>query len=786
MSYPYRNPRVQIDLPQPDPDSRLILNHETGKYLRLGLREFNWLNLFDGQRHVREFPALLGQEEALVQELVRRMAAAKLICLSDEPVELQPIILTADSTVKTKRVEWTSFGQLRIHLGQPKAFLDRIAPVTRPFLSRVGIMGAILFSLLGLALALSQGSEFVAAVRNFPWHLGQTITVIALIFATTVLHELGHAVVCHYFGAPVRSLGLMIFYLQPAAYADVTDSWQLKNRWHRVAISAAGVYVQAIIASAAVMLWSVMRLTGHAAGGDMVVIFVALNLALIAFNVLPFTRLDGYWMLSNIVGIPNLRDRAMEWVRASMRAALTRRPIDPKRLRYNGVLAMPALDRTLLGAFGMTAIVFGTSMWIGGLGFLFRIARWLHFGTTRSFFAVGAFLAVMGGVFVGSRLLAARRAARRAAQPATGPRRPAVSALSAVVKHVIDPQRAVRLNPHLLVVENGDGTITFAWSTPDALTVEAPPSLFDALPLFRNGSTTMAQLTESPFWTPQIDSIVQRLWHGRHLRYASDWELPAEHIRYSRQLGWLSNNTQVRGKEADVLARLRDASVTLLGVGGLGTHVAWNLAACGIGEIHLVDGDTIELTNLNRQLFYTPDDIGQRKVDVCAERLRQFNPQIRVRTTHQYLNNIDDLYKVCEGSSFVVRAIDSPEDALRWVNEVCVRLGIPYSGAGFFPQGTVVGPTVIPGESSCLACNFEPIQRRFDRGTGGTLAPLVFSTAGLLANEVVTYLGGFGTAKTIGRVLAIDAPALNFSYSDIPRNPACAVCGQQEERRAIA
>src|SRR3954471_1641778 len=86
MSYPYRNPRVQIDLPQPEPDSRLILNHETGRYLRLGLREFDWLTRLDGHLHVRDVGVMLGQEQPLVEELLRRLAGAKLICFSDEAV----------------------------------------------------------------------------------------------------------------------------------------------------------------------------------------------------------------------------------------------------------------------------------------------------------------------------------------------------------------------------------------------------------------------------------------------------------------------------------------------------------------------------------------------------------------------------------------------------------------------------------------------------------------------------------------------------------------------------
>jgi molybdopterin/thiamine biosynthesis adenylyltransferase len=607
----------------------------------------------------------------------------------------------------------------------------------------------------------------------------QTLAIVGLIFTTTFIHELGHAVVCDYYGADVRSLGIMVFYLQPAAYADVTDSWQLRNRWHRVAISAAGIYVQALISSFSMILWTIWRLTGHRGGGTLVM-FMALNTVVLIFNVLPFAKLDGYWMLSNSLGIANLRERSLEWLRVSARAALTRRPVDAARMRFNAVLSMPALDRSLLGFYGMTCVLFGMSMWTGGLAFLFRVTRWAGMRSSTSVVAVGVSIAGMAVAFGVSRVFAARR--NRATQPAAA--RPGETPVSAAVTHHIDPTRPIRLNAHVSALDNGDGAVTFGWSTPDAITVRVPPGFFEALPMLRAGSTTLQQLKQSDLWSPAVEQAIQRLWHDRHLRYTSEWELAEENVRYSRQLGWLSMNTKVRGKEAEVLARLRQSSVTVLGVGGLGTHVAWNLAACGVGELNLVDGDTIELSNLNRQLFYTPADIGLRKVDVAAERLLQFNPQMRIRKTHMFLESLEDIAGIIEGSDFVIRAIDSPQESMAWVNEACINAGIPYSGAGFFPQGTIVGPTVIPGETACLACNAPATTPRFDRGTGGTLAPLVFTTAGILASETINFLGKLGSVQTAGRMLTINAPALNFTFSDVRRNEQCPLCGREERMSA--
>jgi molybdopterin/thiamine biosynthesis adenylyltransferase/Zn-dependent protease len=782
MNYPYRNPLVQVDIAQPEPDSRLLLNHETGRYLRLGLREFDWLNRLDGQLHVRDLEAEFGQDEALIQELLRRFAAAKLVCFSEEPVALQAVGEETEFKLETRRVEWAQFGQLRIHLGQPTSLLRRLSPITRLLMSKAGVAAGLLAAVIAVVLATAQSAELLDVIQNFQWGAWQTVGLLALLFATTVVHELGHAVACDYFGAPVRSLGVMIYYLQPAAYADVTDSWQLKNRWHRVAISLAGVYVQAIMATLAIALWTGLRLAGQRA--DMLVMFIALNAVLIIFNVIPFVRLDGYWIFSNMLGVSNLRGRAMEWVRASLISTVTRRPVDAQRLRYNAVLAMPPVDRALLACFGFASVLFGMGMWVGGLGFLFRVTRWVGLAGANRFLAVGGVLVLFVASYLVTLLVARRRARRRPPVEAESQRR--TPPVSAIVTHTIDQHRPIQLNPHLSVRDDGNGAVTFAWSTPDALTVQVPATFFETLPRLRDGATTLEDLQQSDLWSPQLEGALQRLWHDRHLRYSSDWDLSEDDDRYSRQLGWFSMNSAARGKETQVQARLRNASVTVLGVGGLGTHVAWNLAACGIGELHLVDGDSVELSNLNRQLFYTPDDVGLRKVDVAAERLLRFNPQLRIRKTHKYLESVDDIIDAIQDSTFVVRAIDSPMESLAWVNEACVRMGVPYSGAGFFPQGTIVGPTVIPGESPCLACNAPDVQPRFDRGTGGTLAPLVAATAGLLACEVITFIGKLGQVQTIGNMLAINAPALNFSLRGVPLNQSCPVCGQQERERVSA
>jgi len=132
---------------------------------------------------------------------------------------------------------------------------------------------------------------------------------------------------------------------------------------------------------------------------------------------------------------------------------------------------------------------------------------------------------------------------------------------------------------------------------------------------------------------------------------------------------------------------------------------------------------------------------------------------------------------VIRGSDFVVRSLDSPLEIMTWVNEACLAAGVPSLGGGFFAQGAMVGPTVIPGETACLACNAAASLPAVDRGIGGTFAPVVTICAGLIAGDAVTYLGKLGKLRTAGAIMLIDAPTFAINVNNISRNDKCRVCG---------
>lgn len=243
--------------------------------------------------------------------------------------------------------------------------------------------------------------------------------------------------------------------------------------------------------------------------------------------------------------------------------------------------------------------------------------------------------------------------------------------------------------------------------------------------------------------------------------------------RYSRQLGFLSF---VVPRASAAQSRLAHARVLILGAGAVGSHVLWNLAAIGVGHITVVDFDTVEESNLNRQLMYWPEDIGKSKVEVITRRIAAFNPTIEVTPVNRRIASPADIEALLDNHGIVVKAIDTPPESNAWVNAVCVRNAIPYITGGFLGNLGVVGPLYIPEISkSCLACLAEPSAERVS-GTGPTFAPLTTIVASMMSMTVFKILMGLGETVR-DRILIYDVASDRWDNVPMVTQAACDTCG---------
>lgn len=250
-----------------------------------------------------------------------------------------------------------------------------------------------------------------------------------------------------------------------------------------------------------------------------------------------------------------------------------------------------------------------------------------------------------------------------------------------------------------------------------------------------------------------------------------------ERFRYHRQI-------ILPGFGDEGQALLRSSSVILVGAGGLGSPAALYLAAAGVGRIGIIDSDTVDLSNLHRQILHDTTSVGTRKVDSAQAMLNRLNPGVEILPYDLRLNSGNAL-EIFAGWDVVVDGTDNfPTRYL--VNDACVLLGIPcVYGAVFRYEGqaSVFGS---PG-GPCYRCLFrDPPPAELVPGCeeAGVLGVLPGIVGTIQAAETLKLLLGTGRSL-VGRLLLIDAGSMEFREMEVRRDPACPICGENPEITAL-
>ncbi len=243
-------------------------------------------------------------------------------------------------------------------------------------------------------------------------------------------------------------------------------------------------------------------------------------------------------------------------------------------------------------------------------------------------------------------------------------------------------------------------------------------------------------------------------------------------LRYSRHI--LLNEIGVEGQQ-----RIQAAHALIIGAGGLGSPVALYLGSAGLGHITVVDDDTVDMTNLQRQVAHTVARVGQPKVQSVQTAIAQLNPGVQVTTIAQRADAAL-LDKLVAQADVVLDCCDN--FATRHaINLACVAHRTPLvSGAAirFDGQVTVYDPRDV--KSPCYACVFPP-EATFEEtrcATMGVFAPLVGIIGTMQAAEALKLITGAGRTLT-GRLLLLDGRSMEFTEITIGRNPGCPICGSR-------
>lgn len=238
----------------------------------------------------------------------------------------------------------------------------------------------------------------------------------------------------------------------------------------------------------------------------------------------------------------------------------------------------------------------------------------------------------------------------------------------------------------------------------------------------------------------------------------------AELERYDRQI-------RIKGLEKSGQLKLKKARVLVVGAGGLGCPASLYLVAAGIGYVAVVDKETVELSNLNRQVLHWNDDIGKPKGVSVIEKLRQLNPEVTVEAIQKVLTT-ENARQLVKGFTVIVDALDNWRTRFL-LNKACVKEGIPFVHAGVYAlYGQIT--TILPGKGPCLQCilpQIPPEEEKF---------PVLGATAGTLglleALETIKIITGLGE-PLVGRLLHFDGEIMSFQEIKVERRENCPVCG---------
>lgn len=236
-------------------------------------------------------------------------------------------------------------------------------------------------------------------------------------------------------------------------------------------------------------------------------------------------------------------------------------------------------------------------------------------------------------------------------------------------------------------------------------------------------------------------------------------------LRFSREIAL--REISVEGYEA-----IRESSVSVVGLGATGSPVSDLFVRAGIGKIRLIDGDTVDISNIHRQVLYAEGDVGRKKVEAAASRLKEINSGCEIETVDNFIE-AGNIKETIGTPSVVIDGTDNM-GARKLINRYCVENGIPWvfiSSIGTVSQAKAI----VPGKTSCLECFIDP-----DAGypmsceETGVLASAPVMASGLAWTLALKILMG---REISGNLYHIDPWQMSMEKVHIGRNPSCPACG---------
>jgi len=333
----------KLEFSQQEPGYVVLCDPDRQQYFRVGEREAGFIRGLDGTR-------TLGQIQQDHQPAFHPNQAIQLIdWLADNELLAGSGRIAGPVSLKERVLNWLFRGRkpFRLHLASPDPLLRRL-PLARLFDTKARIAYWLLALMPIICLLIEPGvAQRLANSVRHPLGAAQFLAIVAIILFTTVIHELAHAAACIHFGGRVNKIGIMIMYLMPAFYCDISASWSFRSKAERIIVASAGLIAHAVQAGMLFLLW---------VQTDMATFLFAslICYSLIMLNLLPFIKLDGYWILVHILGEPNLRARSISYLIGMVCSPRARREPGNVVFAYFGAaLVLGSLGFFIMGLFSV-------------------------------------------------------------------------------------------------------------------------------------------------------------------------------------------------------------------------------------------------------------------------------------------------------------------------------------------------------------------------------------------------------------------------------------------------
>src|SRR5215210_9166034 len=362
------------------------------KYFRFKAEEYFLLQQLDGQKTLQEvkraFERKYRPQTISIEDLMRFAAQLHEAGIAQVDTLEQARVLIERRRKNMWRRVWQFFANIlyiKIPLIDPEKLLDRMYPVFRWIFTPYFITASIGLMLAALTLVISQWSTFQQRLPDFQSFFNwRTIVYFWCSLAVVkVIHEFGHGLTAKRFGGEVHEMGMLFLVLTPALYCDVTDSWLLKNKWHRIWISAAGIYVECFLASIATFIWWNTEL-GLLNSLMLATMFIC-SVNTVLFNANPLLRYDGYYVMADYLEIPNLRIKSTQFF-----AYLFQEKVLGLEVPVQSYL--PRSRRFLFVSYAVCSYLYRFLVTFSILFFIYQFLKPYKLGSISSMLAIGSLI----------------------------------------------------------------------------------------------------------------------------------------------------------------------------------------------------------------------------------------------------------------------------------------------------------------------------------------------------------------------------------------------------------